>query len=233
MGSKAPVFVVDYDGTLSRENTPVEEKVLNAILSLKNTYGFKLVLATARPFRDIEQFVNAGIFDALILELGGVLHFPPSDIVVFKPKWWNMVIEKIALRVPPVNKGELLYYFDENHLPQALEVLNIISPTHPVEVKKVGSRTHVFAPQGLDKGVGLTRLSRFISLEKAEIIAIGDSMSDMPLFKAAGFRIAVANAEERIKVEADYVTKSLYGEGVVEGIRFFLEKTSGKKEEYF
>lgn len=216
------LFVVDYDGTLARENNPPEKSVLTRISILKSQSMFKFVLATARPLNDIENFTSLDIFDALILELGGVLFLPPMDLIVFKSRRWNDIISMLSARIPAVNRGELLYYFDEESLPQALDTLAEIAHYDPIEIKKVGSRTHVFAPKNLDKEVGLRRLLRLTGWEDHQIVAIGDSPSDLPLFRAASVKVAVANANDKLKDKADLITNKSYGEGVVEAIEKIL-----------
>ena len=221
------LFVIDYDGTLAREDRPVEEAVSSSIAFLKEKYGFKLVLATARPLSDIERYTKVDLFDALSLELGSLIHLPPVEIIVFKPKWWNILVKRISKEVPAVNVGEVLYYFDETHLKNARSTFEAIGSEFAVEIKKVGSRTHVFAPRGLDKGVGLSRLLRLTGWSNFYTVAIGDSPSDLPLFRVANFKIAVANAAEELKAEADLVTDNPYGEGVLEGLKKILEKKIG------
>lgn len=59
--------------------------------------------------------------------------------------------------------------------------------------------------RGVHKGTGLLRLCRLLHIEPAEVIALGDSQNDLPLFKAAGLRLAVRNACRELKAIADAV----------------------------
>jgi phosphoglycolate phosphatase (TIGR01487 family) len=211
--------VIDYDGTLAEENQPVRCEVAQSIVFLKQKYGFKLILATARPLTDIERFVEMDLFDALVLELGSVLFFPPSDLILFKPRWWNMFVEEVSRKVLLVNRGEILCYFDQDSISLAQQVVLNKKSEYSVEIEKVGSRTHVFTPSGLDKGVGVSRLLKVTGWDTKNVVAIGDSASDIPMFRIARFKVAVANADQKLKEVADYVTNRPYGEGVVEGLQ--------------
>ncbi|QOJ79231.1 HAD hydrolase family protein [Infirmifilum lucidum] len=225
------LFVVDYDGTLAPENSPADPRVIEDLSRLKSTHSFKLVLATARPEADAWRFIKrVDVFDALILELGSVIYFTAEsptlkggegvssrELVIFKPGGWEELIDIVSREVPPVNKGEVLYYFDQDWLARAEKVATGVS-TALLEIKKVGSRTYVFAPRGLDKGVGLSRLLR-LARWKHRVVAIGDSASDLPLFELASIRVAVANADESLKRSADYVTSGERGEGVIEAVK--------------
>jgi hydroxymethylpyrimidine pyrophosphatase-like HAD family hydrolase len=159
------------------------------------------------------------LFDALVLELGSVLFFPPSDLILFKPRWWNMFVEEVSRKVLLVNRGEILCYFDQDSISLAQQVVLNKKSEYSVEIKKVGSRTHVFTPSGLDKGVGVSRLLKVTGWDAKNVVAIGDSASDIPMFRIARFKVAVANADQKLKEVADYVTNRPYGEGVVEGLQ--------------
>ena len=50
----------------------------------------------------------------------------------------------------------------------------------------------------------------------------GDSGNDYPMLKAAGFAVAMGNAEEKIKAAADFVTKTNEEDGVAYAIRRFV-----------
>jgi len=212
------LFVVDYDGTLARENEKADPNIVESLSSLRQRSGFKLALATARPLSDIEAFVPLSLFDAMVLELGSVVYLSHGEVVVFKPRVWGRILERISREVPSVNRGEVLYYFDQDSLKVAEKVASGLGGA-PLELKKVGSRTYVFAPKGVDKGVGLARLLRLTGWSGIRVVAIGDSASDLPLFRQAWMRVAVANADEKVKEAADLVTNGEYGSGVVEAVR--------------
>ncbi|MEM0350527.1 MAG: HAD hydrolase family protein, partial [Archaeoglobaceae archaeon] len=57
-------------------------------------------------------------------------------------------------------------------------------------------------------------------IEAKDFAVIGDSENDLEMFEVAGFRIAVANADYRLKELADLVTPSSDGDGVVEALEF-------------
>jgi hydroxymethylpyrimidine pyrophosphatase-like HAD family hydrolase len=55
-----------------------------------------------------------------------------------------------------------------------------------------------------------------------DTIAIGDQNNDIPMFKAAGFSIALGNAKEEIKSMSDYVTLTNDENGVAYAIDHVL-----------
>lgn len=68
----------------------------------------------------------------------------------------------------------------------------------------------------VDKGRALAKMVDRLGLRREEVAAVGDSISDLPMFKVAGFRASVANAVPELKAESDYVSKREFGEGFSE-----------------
>ena len=73
---------------------------------------------------------------------------------------------------------------------------------------------------GASKGAGLKTALARLGLEPAGVIALGDEENDLPLFDAAGFRAAPANAKEAVRAAADLVIASNEEDGVAQ----FLEE---------
>ncbi|MGA7343914.1 MAG: HAD hydrolase family protein [Terracidiphilus sp.] len=57
-----------------------------------------------------------------------------------------------------------------------------------------------------------------------EIAYVGDDVIDLPVMRACGFAVAVADARERVKAEAHYVTPNRGGHGAArDAVEFILE----------
>jgi len=63
-------------------------------------------------------------------------------------------------------------------------------------------------PKNIGKGVALSKIAELLGLDIEKTIAIGDYNNDISMFKAAKLGIAVANACEDAKKEADLITVS-------------------------
>jgi Cof subfamily protein (haloacid dehalogenase superfamily) len=63
-------------------------------------------------------------------------------------------------------------------------------------------------PLGENKATGLRRLARYLGIEIAEIIAIGDGDNDNVMLDLAGLGVAVANATQACKAKADIIIES-------------------------
>ncbi len=59
---------------------------------------------------------------------------------------------------------------------------------------------------GADKGGGLRALASALSIPLSQVMALGDNENDLPMFRAAGFPVAMGNASPAVKREAKAVT---------------------------
>lgn len=71
---------------------------------------------------------------------------------------------------------------------------------------------------GVNKGTGLVNLGHMLGISREEIMACGDGDNDIVMLKEAGFGVAMANAEDKVKEAADYITSSNEEDGVAEVI---------------
>ena len=70
----------------------------------------------------------------------------------------------------------------------------------------------------VDKGNALVQLARLAKLSLADSTGIGDNFNDLSLFREVAHKIAVANAPEEVKRQADYVCEHAYGRGFLEAV---------------
>lgn len=70
-------------------------------------------------------------------------------------------------------------------------------------------------PKGGDKGTALRMLMDRLDLENSQVAVVGDSENDLSMFHVAGFSIAMGNADEAIRVQADLVVPKNSRDGAV------------------
>ena len=69
---------------------------------------------------------------------------------------------------------------------------------------------------------GVMALRQIYNSPTEETLAIGDSGNDIPLFKAAGVKVAMGNATDELKFLADYVVADVDHDGFVEAMERFV-----------
>lgn len=72
------------------------------------------------------------------------------------------------------------------------------------------------------KKQALEELIKMLTLNKNEIIGVGDHNNDLPLFESVGLKVAMGNATEKLKSNADYVTSSVDEDGLAQVIEKFI-----------
>lgn len=78
-------------------------------------------------------------------------------------------------------------------------------------------------PNGIDKARSLAVLLEELGMTPEEMIAVGDGFNDLSMIKFAGLGVAMANAQEIVKQEADYITLSNEEDGVAAVVdKFFF-----------
>lgn len=79
-------------------------------------------------------------------------------------------------------------------------------------------------PNGIDKACSLKVLLKHLGLSHKEMIAIGDGFNDVSMIKYAGLGVAMSNAQDAVKAEADYITLSNEEDGVAAVVEKFVLK---------
>ncbi len=83
-----------------------------------------------------------------------------------------------------------------------------------VGVVMAGDSIVELLPLGLTKATGLSLASRRLGVTAAETIAFGDMPNDIPMFRWAGYGVAMGNAHEQLRAVADEVTVGNDEDGV-------------------
>ena len=73
-----------------------------------------------------------------------------------------------------------------------------------------------------NKGDGVATLARIANVALDRIAVLGDQFNDVPMFERAGVAIAMGQAPEPVKAEADYVSTSNDEDGVAHAIDTIL-----------
>ena len=69
-----------------------------------------------------------------------------------------------------------------------------------------------------DKGLSLSKLAEYLSVDKSGIMAIGDNDNDIAMLKAVGIAVAMGNADDEVKRIADIITDDNNSDGAAKVI---------------
>jgi phosphoglycolate phosphatase len=203
---------------------------LPAVLELRilERMGFKVIFVTGRSsFEAYTLAVFAGTTKVAVSENGGVITKSPEEHLVLGDKkicveGYNVLKDHIeGIKNKPVfgrmSEVVLCRNFD---IDRARQILN----EHKLPLYLSDSKyAYHINNIGVDKFTGLTEALRILGLESRDSVAIGDSETDIPLFRSCGYSICLGHAEENVKRNATQVTSANHGEGLVQAIQFLSQ----------
>ncbi len=126
---------------------------------------------------------------------------PLTDATDFCRKYPDASISKFTCE--PVKKAILAPFLDE---------LVIYDQGHYYEL----------AQKGCTKAAAMEMVAKHLGIPKERCIAMGDSINDEEMLRAAGIAVAMENGEENIKKLATFVTTSAKEGGVADAIEKIL-----------
>ena len=115
-----------------------------------------------------------------------------------------------------------------------IKVAIISARSSPVVDKRLSELgiEHIYQDRR-DKQNAFGELLGQLGLGREQSAYTGDDILDLPVMKAAGLSIAVANAHQRVKENADWVTTTRGGRGAVREICEMLLHSQGRLEEIY
>jgi phosphoglycolate phosphatase len=230
---KFKAFVIDIDGTLLDYDGVLNLEAVNSIRWLRKS-GYEVILASGRgPWDTFYLGVFIGCTKLAVCENGGVLMTSPASLKLFTDKSksleaYDVLCRKIDdVKVKPVSarltEVVLLRTFDPATGQAILEEAKL-----PVQILDSNFALHL-TRKGITKARALREGLDLLGIDPEEAVAIGDSETDVSLFELCGYSIAVGNSSEYVKSRANYSTREVMGDGVVEGIQTVAEKmTAGR-----
>lgn len=135
-------------------------------------------------------------------------------------------IEKNLMPVFEEFDGEILKGIavenDNNKKENLFKVKEELKSIGKFEVVSSGSNNFEIMKKGSSKGDAVKRLAEILGINREEIICVGDNENDLSMIRYAGLGVAMGNAADILKNEADYITDTNLNSGVGKMIRKFV-----------
>lgn len=96
-----------------------------------------------------------------------------------------------------------------------------LAPIPGIDLTQSGANNVEVMPAGVDKGKGLEALARALGVPLSQTMALGDEKNDLPMLRAAGYGVAMANGSPEARAAARFVTASNDECGFAQAIRRF------------
>ena len=143
------------------------------------------------------------------MDLRNFILFPHKVQFEFTDSLLNYIEEKNS----PIYKLIISSPFHLDKVKQALEENTNLSITH---INKTGIYKDTIidkeyeyldiSPINVSKGNALQILVQYLNINKQDILSIGDNLNDITMFRNSNVKVAVSNAHELVKKEANYIT---------------------------
>jgi hydroxymethylpyrimidine pyrophosphatase-like HAD family hydrolase len=209
-------LATDYDGTLASRGT-VEPDTREALRRLAAT-GRKLILVTGRRVDDLVRvFPEVAIFDRVVAENGPLVYRPQTreTRILSKPPPEAFVDELRRRRVQPLTLGQV---FVATEQPNERVVQAVIAELD-LDLQVILNKGAVMVlPASVNKATGLRVALDELGLSPQAVVGIGDAENDEAFLAMCGWGVAVANALDSLKAQADHVASGEDGAGVREVI---------------
>jgi hypothetical protein len=219
-------LLTDIDGTITDPARRIHTGAIETIRSLVGQ-GVVVVLASGNTSCFMESLCKMiGTQGSFIAENGGVFRvgYTGPLRITGDQSACRKALETVQVyyrtRGKELDLFSPTYRFADLAFARTVPVGEVkeIVKDYPVQVIDTGYAIHLQSP-GVNKGTTLVTLAETMGLNPADFLAIGDSVNDIQMLKAAGIGITVANAHPDTKAAAEYVAEKEYGDGFVEGMK--------------
>ena len=206
---------IDIDGTITDDQRLLSPEAVEAVGRLNALAEVILVTGNVHCFSRAAA-VLLGTSKTFIAENGGVVSWGEGEMELLSDPAICQEAYRRLKEVYPLKKKDSRYRitdlvveasFDLEEAGSLLESWGI-----PADLIDSGFAVHI-KDRKIDKGRALAKVMDRLGLSREEVAAVGDSKSDLPMFRVAGFRASVANAVPELKDESDYVSDQDFGPG--------------------
>lgn len=225
------IFAVDIDGTITDNRGGRIDLDALAALRYMEKLGHKVIFVSGRS--SVEAYilsVFAGTTRIAVGENGGAVTFGTSSHNLLGNKEQCMkAFEFLKSKIPTVSIKDVFPRMTEVVLERNFNIEDgkkIFAENNiPVELSDSLYAFHINS-KGINKATGFGEVMKMLGATKENVISIGDSETDIPLFKISGISIALGNASDIVKSQSSMCVLGKSGDGVIEALESIKLKIS-------
>lgn len=248
---KYKALIFDLDGTAietRREALPSDKLVEIVKLAQKKAH---LSAATGRPWPNAKRIIKRfNLKSPCIISAGTQIIDPRTEKILWQQSLTKKQVEEVIkiLSSYPYQ----VYFSNEHQAREGIPAAKkkVAGPESVVYVlgvpkkeaemlnNKVGKvkniKSHLagswtknawdlhITHKNATKKQALEKLIQLLKVRKEDVVVVGDTGNDMPLFESAGFKVAMGNATDELKKAADYIAPSISQDGVVDVVNRYI-----------
>jgi HAD superfamily hydrolase (TIGR01484 family) len=214
-------LATDYDGTLA-DNGRVSKSTIQALEAFRGS-GRSITLVTGRELPQLlEIFDRTDLFEWIVAENGALLYHPATGRkrLLAEPISLQFVEELQRRGVSPISTGDVVVATWRPHENTVVEVIRNLGLELQVTLNKDAV---MVLPIGVDKASGLAAALEEMRLSWRNVVGVGDAENDIAFLRKCECSVAVSNALDSVKAQADFTTSAAREQGVVELIGEILK----------
>lgn len=198
LSQKPDQYVISYNGAAIVENQQNRVLQVNAL-----------------PYEIVEQLFKIGMREHLCVHVYTVdelyiwnMNDKETDYLNGRVTGWKLMHEDSLkfLQETPITK----IIFNIEAEAQRLSMQDYVEKNvdFALNISFSSDRYIEFNDPSADKGQAVLALAAKLGIKPSEVIAVGDNSNDLPMIKAAGLGVSVANGRDFVQAEANYVTQA-------------------------
>jgi hypothetical protein len=220
---KRKTFAVDIDGTITENGGGrIHLGALSALRHMSDI-GHNVIFVTGRS--SVEAFllsVYGGTTKIAVGENGGCITLNTNEhLLLGNIQECQNALQIIQNKIDNVKEKPVFPRMTEVVLERTFDMNQarklVVEQNMNVTLSDSQYAFHINS-MGIDKGTGFKEIMKRFSISSNDIIAIGDSSTDIPLFKIAKTSIALGNSSDDVKSIATITVDAKSGDGVIEAL---------------
>jgi len=228
---KQKTFAVDIDGTITENG--VGRINLDALSALRHLtkIGHNVIFVSGRS--SVEGYllsVFGGTTHVAVGENGGCITDGPNNHTLLgNKKECLLAFELLKSKIENVIEKPVFPRMTEVVLERSFDIQSannfFVENNLPVTLSDSQYAYHINS-KGINKARGFEEVMKMMSIHQDDVIAIGDSDTDIPLFKIANTSVALGNSSEFVKSQASMNVSAKSGDGLIEALDKLAPKLS-------
>ncbi len=209
--AKIKAIITDLDRTITDgpakrtfDQNDFDRDLIKEMKSLNKDF----FLATGRSVKYVKGLCKKfKIWRAIIAENGAVIYFPSTKKTITINTEYMKKAKKIirAMNIEGVTIGKVIASINEKDEEKVMLVLKEMEDHLTFEKN---ADEIMITPKGVEKGLGVRIAMQYLNIDLDDTMVIGDGENDVSMFLNPGFKIALANANEKLKKLANHTTMS-------------------------
>ena len=228
---KPKTFAIDIDGTITENGVGRINLDALSVLRHLTKIGHNVIFVSGRS--SIEGYllsVFGGTTRLAVGENGGcITNGPNNHILLGNKEECFRAFEVIKSKIDNVKEKPVFPRLTEVVLERTFDIEEakklVINNNLNVDLADSQYAFHINS-KGINKALGFQKVMKMLSISQNDVIAIGDSETDIPLFKIAETSVALGNSADFVKAEAKIVVSGKAGDGLIEAMDKLAPKLS-------